>query len=84
MMALADLAKGIGMAGIFIAIFLLVLANVQTQVEEETSATSAAYNATQEAIDGVAEIPGWFGIIVIVGVAVVIFILLNRMDRASA
>jgi len=81
--ALIDLAKGIGIAGVFIAIFLLVLANVQTQIETQTSNISDAYNATDEAIEAVAQIPGWFAIVIIVGIAVVLFLLLRQMSRAG-
>ena len=153
MEALTELAKGIGIAGVFIAIFLLVLANVQTQVSSaesysenitlvngtavavtyniigwtslvnasdtsqtvptsnytvdtttspgtvtcidatwggnSTTATytyyplTAAYNATNDSIEAVAEIPGWFAIVIIVGIAVVLFLLLRQMSRAG-
>lgn len=84
MQALIDIAKGVGIAGAFVAILLLILANVQTQVTATAGSGSAAENATNDTIDAVAEIPGWLSIIVVVGVAVVLFILLGRMSNAGS
>ena len=82
--ALIDIAKGIGIAGVFVAIMLLILANVQTQVQASAGVLSAADNATTETINAVADIPGWLAIIVVVGIAVVIFVLLGRMSNAGS
>lgn len=68
----------IAITGMVLAFTMLILANVQTEVEEQTSNLSAAYNATGEAIDAGATFGEWLPLIVLVIVAVIIIALILR------
>ena len=73
------LALALITVGIVISIGMLVMANVQDEIvtldsitESNTSTYTVAYNATADTISGVAQLPDWIGIFVIVGIGVVI------------
>lgn len=75
-MGISSLAT-VGTAFVVIAIVLgfgaLILANVQTEIETETSNTSVSYNATVDGLDAVGDLSGWLPMIalVIIGVFVI-------------
>ncbi len=60
---LGGMALTLAVAGIIIAFSLLVLTDLGEEIETQTSADSAASNATDDVISGVAEFSGWFSLI---------------------
>ena len=64
--------------------FVLVIGlTLLSKVQEEQTADSAAYNASTATIDAMAEIPDWFGIIVLAVIAVVILGIIALVRRAG-
>jgi len=61
-------------AGIIISFTLLVQSELGTEIEEQSGNQSYAYNASTEAIKGVAEFSGWF---VIIALAIVFAVILG-------
>ena len=73
--------QALAFAGILIAVMLLVL----TQLQASFTVGSTAYNATNEVIEGIANIPTYFGLIgtvvalgVVVGIVFLAFSVFNR------
>jgi ABC-type dipeptide/oligopeptide/nickel transport system permease component len=62
MLELKELAIGVGVAAIIIAIVL----NILVQSSSTFTANSAAANATNAATTAIATIPNWFAIVIIV------------------
>lgn len=69
---LTDLALGIVVLGIVVAVGATILVNVR----DTNTADTIAYNLAEDAATGLAEYGNWFKIIVIVGVAAVILALI--------
>jgi len=64
--------------------FVLVIGlTLMTKVQEEQTSGTAAYNASTETITAMAEIPDWFGIIVLAVIAVVILGIIALVRRAG-
>jgi len=64
--------------------FVLVIGlTLMTKVQDEQTINSTAYNASSATIDAMAEIPDWFGIIVIAVIAVVILGIIALVRRAG-
>jgi len=66
----------IGVTGIALAYFLLVHADVQTDIEAETSANSSAANASSEVVESVENITSKMPTLTTIGIAVLIIGLL--------
>lgn len=66
----------IAIAGMVLGFTLLILANVQTEIEEQSSNVSEAYNATGSAIEAGGTFGDWLPLIVLVIVAVIIISLI--------
>jgi len=62
---LGGLIQALGFIAILLAVVFLVVAAVKTQVAEQGSTSSAAYNATEEVQEAMSDVPGWLPIIVI-------------------
>lgn len=69
---LTDLALGIVVLGIVVAVGATILVNVR----DTNTTDTIAYNLADDAATGLAEYGNWFKIIVIVGVAAVILALI--------
>lgn len=72
MMELRGIALALVVVGILLGFGLLILAEVQTEIGTRTTTTSAAYNATGDAIDGLSDMAGWLGLLVLVIMAALI------------
>lgn len=75
---MGGLALTLAIAGIIISFTLLVQAELSDEISDQAGNTSAAYNASADAIDGVAEFSGWF---VIIALALVFAIILGIIMR---
>ena len=75
---ISSMALVLAIAGIIVSFSLLIMDDLQTEVGEQSSTDSAAYNATGEAIDGIAEFSGWF---VIIALAIVFSIIVGIIVR---
>lgn len=75
---LGNLGLAIVVVAIILAFGALIVSNVQTDVELETSNTSTAYNATVEGLSAIEDISGWLGLIVIVTIGAFIIYILRR------
>jgi len=71
---LGALALALAVAGIIISFTLLVQTEIQDEIETQTNNTSYAYNASSDAVEGVAEFSGWF---VIIALALIFSIILG-------
>ena len=81
---ISSMALALAIAGIIVSFSLLVLADLDTEIEDQTSADSAASNATDEAIAGVAEFSDWFTIIALAIVfAIIIGIIVRYIGGAG-
>jgi hypothetical protein len=69
---LTDLAIGIVVLGIVVSVGATILINVR----DTNTASTVAYNVSEDAAVGLAEYGNWFKIIVIVGVAAVVLSLI--------
>lgn len=69
---LTELAIGIVVLGIVVSVGATILINVR----DTNASTTAAYNISNSAANGLAEYGNWFKILVIVGIAAVILSLI--------
>lgn len=81
---LSAVALQLVLFGIILTVGLVVLAQNHTQIEELTSNTSYAYNASLDAQGGLADMSSWISLIVTVAMAgIVIGLILLFGGRAT-
>ena len=72
MFNLKEIVIGFVVVGILVGFGLLILTEVQTEIESQTTNTSAAYNGTGEAIDAIGDLAGWLPLLALVIIAAII------------